>query len=396
MLLWISFAVLTAAVVAFLLRPLRGAGETGVGSASADMAVYRDQLQEIESERERGLLTNEEFEGARTEIARRLIKRAEDGEAAQSSASGKAPERSGGTVRALAYVIGGAVPVLAVGLYLAAGSPNIGDQPFLARKNTPVAQASIADVISRIEERLRAVPDDGKGWDVIAPVYLRLGRYGDAAHAYEQATRLLGETPKRLVGFGEATLMINNGVVTDAVRTVSERILKLEPGRIEARIWLVLAKEQDGDLAGAAKAYQEILDASPKDAPWRQAVSERIDLLNKKIASNDTSPMPPPTAAPAQAAAPPQPSSGEAAQVAEMAPEQREAFIARMVDGLAERLKTDGKDLDGWIRLLRAYKVLGRESDAVAALGSARRNFVDDEKSLGALNEAAKSLGIGS
>jgi cytochrome c-type biogenesis protein CcmH len=393
MLLWISFAVLTAAVVAFLLRPLRGGDEAAVGPASADVAVYRDQLQEIEAERERGLLTDDEFEGARTEIARRLIKRAEDGEAVQSSAGSAAPGH-GGAMRALGYVIGGAVPVLAVALYLEAGSPNLGSQPFLARKTAPVEQASIMEVISRIEDRLRAVPDDGKGWDVIAPVYLRLGRYGDAAHAYEQAVRILGETPKRLIGYGEATLMVNNGVVTDAVRNVSDRILKLEPGRIEARIWLVLAKEQDGDLAGAAKAYQEILDSSAKEAPWRQSVTERIDLLNKKIAGKDTSPLPSPTEAPQQSG--PQPSQDDVARAGEMTPEQRQAFIARMVDGLAERLKTDGRDLDGWLRLLRAYKVLGRDGDAVAALGSARRNFADDQKSLAALDEAAKSLGIGS
>jgi cytochrome c-type biogenesis protein CcmH len=394
MVLWISFAVLTAAVVAFLLRPLRGGGEASVGAASADLAVYRDQLQEIDAERERGLLTADEFEGARTEIARRLIKRAEDGDAAGDAASSH-PVQSSGAVRGLTYVIGGLVPVLAVVFYLSAGSPNLGSQPFLARQAGPIEQAPIVQVIARIEERLRAVPDDGQGWDVIAPVYLRLGRYGDAAHAYAEAARLLGETPKRLVGFGEATLMINNGVVTDAVRGASERILQLEPGRIEARIWLILAMEQDGNLAGAVKAYRELLDTGPKDASWRQAVTERVDLIEKKIAANDKTPLPSPAAGPAEVAAP-QRSQPDAAGVQSMSPEDREKFIARMVDGLAERLKTDGRDLDGWIRLLRAYKVLGRESDAVAALGSARRNFADDQKSLAQLDEAAKGLGIGS
>lgn len=394
MVLWISFAVLTAAVVAFLLRPLRGGGEASVGAASADLAVYRDQLQEIEAERERGLLTADEFEGARTEIARRLIKRAEDGDAA-GEATASPPVQSGGAVRGLAYVIGGLVPVLAVALYLKAGSPNLTSQPFLARQAGPIEQAPIVQVIARIEERLRAVPDDGQGWDVIAPVYLRLGRYGDAAHAYAEAARLLGETPKRLVGFGEATLMINNGVVTDAVRGASERILQLEPGRVEARIWLILAMEQDGNLDGAVKAYRALLDSAPGDAPWRQAVTERIDLIEKKIASNDKTPLPSPAAGPADTS-PPQQGQPDAAGVQNMSPADREKFIARMVDGLADRLKTDGRDLDGWIRLLRAYKVLGRDSDAVSALTSARRNFADDQKSLGQLDEAAKGLGIGS
>ncbi len=116
----------------------------------------------------------------------------------------------------------------------------------------------------RSEERLRAVPDDGRAGMSSRLCICASGRYGDAAHAYGEAARLLGETPKRLVGFGEATLMVNNGVVTDAVRGASERILQLEPGRIEARIWLILAMEQDGNLAGAVKAYRELLDTGPK------------------------------------------------------------------------------------------------------------------------------------
>jgi cytochrome c-type biogenesis protein CcmH len=384
--------VLTAAVVAFLLRSLRGGGEASVAPASADLAVYRDQLQEIEAERERGILTPDEFESARTEIARRLIKRAEDGDTSGKAAAGSV--KDGGAAHGLTYVIGGIVPVLAVVLYLSTGSPNLGSQPFLARQAGPIEQAPIIQVIAKIEERLRAVPDDGQGWDVIAPVYLRLGRYADAAHAYAQATRLLGETPKRLVGFGEATLMVNNGVVTDAVRGASERILQLEPGRIEARIWLILAMEQDGNLGGAAKAYRELLATGPKDESWRQAVTERVDLIEKKIASNDKTPLPSPAGGPVEAA--PQQAPPDAAGVQSMSPDEREKFIARMVDGLAERLKTDGKDLDGWIRLLRAYKVLGRDGDADAALTSARRNFADDQKSLGQLDEAAKGLGIGS
>jgi cytochrome c-type biogenesis protein CcmH len=394
MVLWISFAVLTAAVVAYLLRPLRVDADASVGPAGADLAVYRDQLQEIEAERERGLLTSDEFEGARTEIARRLIKRAEEGDAGEGAVAASSLAQGSGAARGLVYVIGGLVPVLAVTLYVAAGSPNLGGLPYLARQSAPIEQAPIMEVIGRIEERLRAVPDDGQGWDVIAPVYLRLGRYGDAAHAYGEAARLLGETPKRLVGFGEATLMVNNGVVTDAVRGASERILQLEPGRIEPRIWLVLAMEQDGNFSGALKAYREMLDTSPKDAPWRQAVAERIDVIEKKIATNDKTPLPSPSAAPAQAPAPE--AQPNAAAVQDMSPADREKFIERMVAGLADRLKTDGKDLDGWIRLLRAYKVLGRENDAVAALTSARQNFADDQKSLGELNEAAKGLGIGS
>ncbi len=80
----------------------------------------------------------------------------------------------------------------------------------------------------------------------------------------------------------------------------------------------------------------------------------------------------------------------------EMSPEERAKTIDGMVAGLAERLKRDGKDLGGWLKLVRAYKVLGRDKDAMSALGEARRTFEGDRESLAALDELAKSLGLGS
>ena len=255
------------------------------------MAIYRDQLQEIETERRRGLFTADEASAARAEVARRLIKSAEASEPLAASPP------AGGTGRPhdrLLYAIAVAIPLLSVAVYLAIGSPQIPGQPLAARQDAP-GEASVAELIARVEARLRAEPEDGKGWDVIAPVYLRLGRYGDAVHAYSQANRILGEDVRRLVGFGEASLLKSNGVVGEDVRRAAERILALEPGRPEAAIWLALAKEQDGDLAAAAERYREILKSAPADAPWRNAVSDQIAALEAKMAGR---PVPPPTPAP--------------------------------------------------------------------------------------------------
>jgi cytochrome c-type biogenesis protein CcmH len=92
----------------------------------------------------------------------------------------------------------------------------------------------------------------------------------------------------------------------------------------------------------------------------------------------------------------PGPASGDIETFKAMTPEARQQFIDRMVDGLAARLKKDGKDLDGWMRLVRAYSVLGRRREASTALDDARRSFAGDEKSLAQLQELAQSLGLGS
>jgi cytochrome c-type biogenesis protein CcmH len=279
------------------------------------------------------------------------------------------------------------------------GTPQLASRPFAAKQGAPVEQASVGDLIGRVEERLREHPEDGKGWEVIAPVYLRLERYGDAAHAFAQANRILGESADRLVGFAEATLLANNGVVTEDVRRAAERTLALAPGHAEAQLWLALAKEQDGDLAGAIAAYEGLVSSAPADAPWRETVAERIEEIKKRLAGGPEKPGADAAKASARAEPPPAaggPNADDVARVGKMSPDERSAFIAQMVDGLAARLKSDGRDLPGWLKLARAYKVLGRESDAAAALKDARAQFEGDQKSLAEIDQMAKSLGLGS
>jgi cytochrome c-type biogenesis protein CcmH len=390
MLLWLCFAFLTAAIVALLLRPLRKAPEDVVAPADADLAVYRDQLRELDAERDRGLFDGSEIESARTEIARRLLKRAgttTDAPPVTDDATSLARARK------LYIAIAALLPVVGIGLYLAEGSPHLPDLPFHDRRIADVGQSNVGELIARVEERLREHPEDGKGWDVIAPVYLRLQRYADAANAFAEANRLEGESVRRLLGFAEATMMANNGIVTEPVRRATLRVLELEPDRIDIRAWLALAKEQDGDLKGAAVEYRDILSKAPADASWRAAIEERIQVVERKLAGQPGGEKPGEAAPPAAAAAP-APPAGQP-DIAAMSPAEREAFIAGMVDRLAERLKANGKDLDGWMRLARAYKVMGRDSDAESAIASARANFAGDQASLVEIDKNAESLGIG-
>lgn len=402
MLLWVCFAILTASVVALLLRPLRHVQTAPVEPAAADLAVYRDQLRELDAERDRGLVIDSEIESARAEVARRLLKRAEKKDAGSPAASASGDTASQALAQRIYLGLAAALPVLAIGLYLATGSPQLPGRPFAERKPAEEGANAVAALISKVEERLRAHPEDGKGWDVIAPIYLRLGRYADAAHSFAEANRLEGESVKRLLGFAEATLLAENGIVTEPVRRAALRILALEPQRVEVGVWLALAKEQDGDLAGAAEAYRALLAKAPEGVKWRSAVSERLDIVNRKLGGEKPgdaaapvapAPQPPATAEAPQASAP----APESAMpdVAAMTPDERDAFILSMVNRLAARLKENGKDAEGWIRLARAYKVLGRDQEAEAALASARANFAGDTAALDAIGKAEQSLNQG-
>ncbi len=111
-----------------------------------------------------------------------------------------------------------ALPVIGIALYLAVGSPQLPSRPYATRLDTPTDQATAADLVARVEAHLRANPEDGRGWDVLAPVYLRMGDYTQAADAFQKAARLLGESPKRLGGYARALIMLQNGVVNEPAR----------------------------------------------------------------------------------------------------------------------------------------------------------------------------------
>ena len=223
---------------------------------------------------------------------------------------------------------------------------------------------------------------------MLAPVYMRMGEFREAADAFQRAIRLLGESPQRLAGFARATIMVQNGIVDEPARRAYEKLRALDPKAVEPQVWLAIAKEQDGDLAGAAAEYRTLLAAPDTQEPWRSLLQERAKSVAQKLGEP-----PPPTTAPEGSKVAP-PSAGTMARVHSMTPEQRQAFIEKMVDGLATRLKANGKDLEGWMQLVRAYVVLGRSEEASTALASARQNFAGDEKALAQLQALAQDLGI--
>ncbi len=398
MLFWIGCAVLTALVVGGVVRPLlrEAQGAKSVSAAEADIAVYQDQLSEIDSDETRGLLGAEEAEAARTELSRRLLRRQSDkqsgdvkddaGDGSQGSALGwLAPQN-------LVLVIAVLIPMLSLAGYLTLGAPNLPSLPYAERFQRSSEQLSVAELVGKVEQRLRRYPEDGKGWDLIGPVYIKQRRFDDAAIAFQNAARILGETPDRLLGFAEARVLGANGVVGEEARKAFARVLELEPDRVEPRFWLATAKQQDGDLKGAITAYEAMLKAAPEDAPWREVVVQRLQIAMKKAGltptvsvNNNTSKEAPSsqvdTSKVTPAGTPKMPAGGIGAEQ-----------IIAMVEGLASRLEQDGDNIDGWLRLIRSYKVLGRLEDAKKAAQKAKMQFANKAEEIGKVDALLQEL----
>ncbi|HEY6259387.1 MAG TPA: c-type cytochrome biogenesis protein CcmI, partial [Xanthobacteraceae bacterium] len=194
--LWLLFALMTAMAMFAVLWPLARSRE--VPRSGNDLAVYRDQLEEIARDRAAGQIGEAEAAAAKVEVSRRLIGAAD----AEASAPGPAPatrwHRRLVTAVALAVL-----PLGATGLYLEVGSPELPGQPLSARA-ADVQNQSIDHLMGQVEAHLEANPDDARGWQVIAPVYLRLGRFDDAVKARRNVLRIGGQSADRQADLGEA------------------------------------------------------------------------------------------------------------------------------------------------------------------------------------------------
>jgi cytochrome c-type biogenesis protein CcmH len=369
MALWIVFAVMTAAAITAVVWPL--ARKPRTGAAGSELVVYKDQLDEIERDRSAGLIGEAEAEAARLEVSRRLLAAADKEESTPVSAPQPLWHRRAAALAALVVL-----SLLPVGLYAVLGSPQIPGQPAYARDNLPPGHESIATLIGQVEERLRRNPNDGPGWEVIAPVYMRLGRFDDAVMARRKALALNGETGARDADLGEALVAAANGVVTDEAKQTFERAVAREPQNAKARYFLGVADEQDGKRDAAAAKWRDMLKGAPPDAPWIGVVRAALARVTGEPATGGG------------------PNAEQMAAAQDMPEAQRTAMIRGMVQKLADRLHSDGADVDGWLRLVRAYAVLGDSDKAKAAAADAKRALASRPDEIKRIDDLVKGLGL--
>lgn len=368
--LWVVLAGMTGLAALATVWPLvRGARRRA--PVPADAAFYKAQLGEIERDVARGFLPAGEAAGARVEAARRLI-------AASAAADDGAVADAPGVRRGWAIAIVVAAPIVALALYADLGRPDLPDSPLAQRKVDTRGMSGVEAALAHVEQQLAANPDNGPGWSLVAPVYMRLGRFDDAVEAYKQSLRLNGENAAVRADYGEALVGAAGGVVTADARAAFDKALAEKPGLPSARFYLGLAAEQDGDLQKAISIYRALLGDAPPGAPWTSALQARLAALTGGGAQ------------PAPGGAPVQDNSGPTQDAA-----QQDAMIRGMVDRLATRLATSGGGADEWLRLIRAYTVLHETDKAKDALASARKALASDAQAGQQLDALARELGIG-
>jgi cytochrome c-type biogenesis protein CcmH len=376
MIFWALAGAMAALLVLALAWPLLRARGAAPAAADYDRAVYRDQLTELEQDVTRGLINAAEAEAARREIERRLLQTEAPGGAGSS-----APGRAAPWLRRLALVLVVALPpALGLGLYLQLGTPGLPGLPLAGRD--PGGPAEVALLAERLAARVADNPDDVEARLVLAQVYERSGSYAEAATHYREAIALVakqGPVPGPLhAALGEILVAADGGRIGREARLAFAAAIEADPGNSRARYYAGLAMAQDGRLQDAIGVWQSLAEDSPPGSPWLGLLQEQIARAAQELGVE-----PPVRARPEGPADQPRgPTAGDVEAAQDMTPEQRQAFIRSMVDQLATRLEAEPADPDGWLRLARAYVVLGEADKARAALAAA-------ETQIAALPEAA-------
>ena len=344
------FLAMTFAVVMYLLFPLRRAETQQTARIDYDMAVYRDQLAEVEKDMARGLLGAQEAEGARTEIQRRMLA----ADSTLSVAHGTSSLRSK-KILALAVMI--VLPLGAALTYLYLGDPGVPAQPYAERKSDP--EFILANEAERLAARLEAAPDV-KGYKQLGAIYTALRFYDKAAGAYQKIIEMKQADAETWSGLGEAIALMNGGMVVPEARGSFAQALQMDRHEARARFYLGLAEEQIHEPRRAVAIWRDLEADGAPDASWRPMVREHIAKVAKESGFDADSVAPAPPVVASQDVAP----AGEAAAIMAMSPDDQKAMIGQMVERLAAKMKDNPDDIDGWERLAKAYGVLGETEKA--------------------------------
>ncbi len=335
--------------------------------SGSDIEVYRDQLDEINRDETASLIGNVEAEAARIEVSRRLIAAAETAKAATvAAAPGPARGYRRGTLAAAIVLL----PLGAGAIYLSVGSPNLVPVSMNAEANGQPLPEGIEQTVAQVEKYLEANPKNGKGWELLAPVYLRLGRFDDAVTARRNALEIFGPDAARLGDLGEAITVASNGVVTPEAKDLFQRANAADPEDVMAQYYLGLNAKQEGRRDEAVKRWTALISGAREGAEWLPMVKDALARVDEKG-----------------------PSVVAAAQPAVAAPaDHSDGAIEAMVARLAERLKTNGSDVPGWIQLVRSYRALGKTEKAKAAIAEAQAALASDQEALQRLGQGLQGL----
>ena len=282
-LFWVICALLVVIALAFILPPLLQRSEKAESLSDeerkqANIAVYRDQLSELEADLRNGIVAEDQYAQDREEIERRLL----EDTATTRSKKTVAPFNAQTT----AYLLGFGIPLIAIVFYLKVGEPNLIANPAPPASAPPSAESAappersqeqIEANVAKLAQRLQSNPNDPQGWTMLARSYSSMEKYSDAASAYAKATELNPKDADLLAEYAFATAMSEGRSLQGKPTEIINRALKVNPENLKALQLAGSAAYEAKDYKKAVDYWQRVLKKVPPGSEVAEAINTRIN-----------------------------------------------------------------------------------------------------------------------
>ena len=367
--------ILSVVAILFVLVPYLRAKEPE-GSITPDIDVYKAQLKELNNDLKSGIIDDEEATRTKLEIERRILKAA-DGQLISSTLE------KPNNFLSLAIVV---IILFSAAFYAVIGTPGMPDFPIeeFRQQEMPMdrveALAQTDDLIAKVKARLASSPEEVQGWGYLANLEMNKGNFQKAAEALYQAHIIAPDVFDYQLMYAESLIMASNERVTPAALIILNKAKKMAPEHPGPRYYLALADFQAGDVGVAHSEWKVIQGELENSDPMMPLLNVWINRA--EVALGIAEPLPQ-TRAPSITAE-------QAETIQSMSADEQQELIRQMVLQLATKQEENPTNIEGWIRLSRAYMVLGEKVDAIAAMNAAIDNAPDSQK--GALQKELENL----
>ena len=354
--IWLSFVLLSLIALTLMAMPLHSKVQVNNLPEDTTPAVLLDQLDEVQRDLDRSVISAAEAKAAEQEIKRRILMQS------RKATSRKKGSIAGGRVGLILSAV--FVLLFAFGYYMSMGSPEIPGIAFADRAAERQEAAQIADLSSQLYDRLVSDPAGGpsEGWMLLGKTYSRMGRFAEAADAFGIASERPEASSAVFSMLAEALIYAEQGVVTPPAEAAIDRAVALDPNNPASVFYKAVALSQTGEAAEAHDLLVARLNAADGFYPWMESLVAEANRIGTKIGRPQIS-----LANFAPIARLPGPTEEDVANAQDLSDEERNAFIQSMVQRLAKRLEDEPNNLDGWMRLGNAYTVLGSTAQAIEA-----------------------------
>ncbi len=293
----VAAVVMVVIGLAWVLPPLlRGGARSRVDRTAVNLGILKDQLAELEAERARGTIAEEQYAATRADLQQRVL----DETQAETAAAAPPPSPLGKLTAAAMVVVVPIVAALAYGRFgdLSAFNPLVRQGPEAAHQ---FSKDDLTNMTQRLAERLKQEPDNAGGWSTLARTYYSMGRFAEASAAFEKLIGLVPDDASLLADYADALAMAQGRRIAGKPMELINRALALDPLQWKALAMAGTEAFDRQDYVSAAGLWEKLHESLPAEVPMRQQLVGSINEARSRAGMPQfaAAATPPPPAAPA-------------------------------------------------------------------------------------------------